>query len=193
MKRAIRKDKGYIVALLSTSFIDNQSVNYIVRQDIGKAKRVAALMDYSFEVCFESGDVWLTEDRKAGALVLYPQRKRITLKSIWLDIRLIFQAIGLSGLPKALKREARIKNLQPAEEMLYLWFIGVDKRFQHQGIGSRLLKEIIAHAQKSNLPIYLETSTVENIPWYQAFGFTIYNQLELGYTLYFLKRELSGS
>jgi ribosomal protein S18 acetylase RimI-like enzyme len=192
MNRAIRTDKGDIVELLSRSFIDNQSVNYIVQQD-SKAKRVAALMDYSFEVCYESGDVWLTEDRKASALVLYPQLKRITLKSVWLDVRLIFQAIGLSRIPKALKREARIKNLQPTEEMLYLWFIGVDKNFQHQGIGSGLLTEIIAHAQKFNLPVYLETSTVENIPWYQAYGFTIYNRLELGYTLYFLKREPSRS
>lgn len=37
--------------------------------------------------------------------------------------------------------------------------------------------------------MYLETSMPENLPWYERFGFRIYDRLELGYTLYFLKKE----
>lgn len=73
--------------------------------------------------------------------------------------------------------------------MAYLWFIGVDPLYQRSGIGSRLLKEVIADAGAKGLPIYLETSTERNLPWYQRFGFRIYDELHLTYVLYFLKHE----
>jgi Acetyltransferase (GNAT) family len=188
MKKANYDDKKTVIEILSLSFYDNQSVNYIINHGHNR-KEIAALMDYSFDVCQEFGDIWLSENREACALVLYPHTKRTTIKSVWFDIKLIFQAIGLTNIQKAIGRESKIKMLQPKVEMAYLWFIGVDPHHQHAGNGSNLLKEVIAEAQKRNLPVYLETSTLKNLPWYKRFGFEIYNQLELGYTLFFLKRE----
>jgi hypothetical protein len=189
MVRAKQENKELVVGILAKSFKENQSVNFIVRQDDIKLKRIKALMDYSFEVCHLYGEVWLSDDRKACALTLFPHQKRTTLKSVWLDIRLIIQTIGLGGIKKALNRESEIKKLQSNCEMIYLWFIGVEPLYQNSGIGSDLLKEIIANANNNNLPVYLETSTLKNLPWYEQFGFEIYNKLELGYTLFFLKRE----
>jgi len=189
MIKARIDDKARVVDLLTQSFNDNQSVNYIVKQDNKRVDRIRFLMEYSFEVCSMFGEVWLSDDRKACALVLYPQLKRTTLKSMWLDIRLIFKSIGLGDVLQALNRETQIKGLQPKNEMTYLWFVGVDPVYQHSGIGSKLLNEIISEANSKKLPIYLETSTLQNLPWYQRFGFEVYDQLELTYTLFFLKRE----
>jgi ribosomal protein S18 acetylase RimI-like enzyme len=189
MVRAKQEDKELVVSILAKSFKENQSVNFIVRQDDIKLKRIHTLMDYSFEVCRLFGEVWLSDDRKACALTLFPHQKRTTFKSVWLDIRLIQHTIGIRGIQKTLNREVLIKKLQPKENMIYLWFIGVDPVNQDKGVGSNLLKEIIATSIDKNLPIYLETSTLKNIPWYEHFGFKIYNELELGYTLFFLKRE----
>jgi len=188
MIKATSQDKSLVVRLLAESFQENKSVNYIVRQDDGKFNRIRALMDYSFEMCFQFGEVWLSEDDKACALILFPHQKRTSIRSIWLDIKLVFSAIGLSGLSKALDREGKIKAKQPKIDMAYLWFIGVDPVFHHEGIGSKLIKEIISESDAKQLPVYLETSTVKNLPWYKALGFQIYNQLELNYTLFFLKR-----
>ncbi|MES2277305.1 MAG: GNAT family N-acetyltransferase [Bacteroidota bacterium] len=182
-------DKALIIDILTRSFDENQSVNYIVKQDKKRTKRIRSLMDYSFEMCYQFGEVLLSDDRKACALILYPHLKTITLKSIWLDIKLTIQAIGLRNVIKALKREEKIKAKQSKIDMAYLWFIGVDLSCQHKGIGSKLIQQVIQYANDKNLPIYLETSTLKNIPWYQQFGFQIYDELNLGYTLYFLKRN----
>jgi ribosomal protein S18 acetylase RimI-like enzyme len=187
MIKAKTDDKALVIDLLSRSFDGNQSVNYIVRQDEKRIQRIHSLMDYSYKVCSQFGEVWLSNDQKACALLLYPHLKRTTLKSIWLDIKLMFQVIGLDGIQKAMSREAQIKKLQPKDKMTYLWFIGVDPTRQHEGIGGKLLKEIIEEANMKTLPVYLETSTLQNLPWYERFGFKIYNKLELGYTLFFLK------
>ena len=75
--------------------------------------------------------------------------------------------------------------------MYYLWFIGVDPEHQNEGIGSILLDDIIEDSERKRRPIYLETSTVKNLPWYKKFGFQIYHELNLSYKLFFLKRDLS--
>jgi len=186
MKKAEPTDKALIVEILCSSFENNLSVNYIVKQDANRCKRIAALMDYSFEMCNLFGNVWLSDDRKACALVLYPQLKKSTLKAIVLDVKLILTAIGIGGIKKALDREAKIKLKQPRKAMAYLWFIGVDPAAQHEGVGSKLLQEVINEASNKQLPVYLETSTVKNLPWYERFGLKIYDQLDLSYTLYFL-------
>jgi hypothetical protein len=188
MVRAVATDKELIVEILNHSFDANPSVNYIVPQDNKRLKRIAALMDYAFEMCLMFEDVWLSDNRKACALTLYPQHKRAILKSIWLDVKLIFNAIGVKRVKTALYRETRIKEKQQKQAMTYLWFICVDPAEQHKGIGSKLLNEVITFSDEKGLPVYLETSVPQNLPWYKRFGFTIYDQLELPYTLYFLKR-----
>ncbi|MDN3548961.1 GNAT family N-acetyltransferase [Mucilaginibacter aquaedulcis] len=189
MIRATKNDKDLIVRILSRSFDANQSVNYIVRQDNKRKERIAKLMSYSFEICSLFGDVWLSEDKSACALVLYPQNKRTTLKSIILDIKLIWQVIGIGNIIKTLNRESSIKAKQPKQPMAYVWFIGVNPEFQHQGKGSRLLRDLLADAREKDLPVFLETSTVRNLPWYESYNFKIYDQLDLTYKLFFLKQS----
>lgn len=72
MRSATRNDKLLITDLLSASFNDNLSVNYIVRQDEKRKRGIRALIDYSFEVCYRFGEVLLSDDGKACALLLYP-------------------------------------------------------------------------------------------------------------------------
>ena len=191
MKKAEYNDKDLIVDILTKSFETNQSVNYIVKQDAKKANRIKALMDYSFEVRYLFGSVYLSDDKKACALVLYPDKKKTTIKSILLDVKLILACVGLENIEKTLKREAMIKKIQPKELMYYLWFIGVDPANQNTGIGSELLKELIEDSKLKDRPIFLETSTLKNLPWYKKFGFNIYHEAELSYKLFFLNRSLA--
>ncbi len=73
--------------------------------------------------------------------------------------------------------------------MYYLWYIGVEPTEQNKGIGGNLLSEVIENATSMDRKFFLETSTLQNIPWYKKFGFKIYHEMDLGYRLYFMKRE----
>ena len=189
MIKATYKDKDRVVDILAESFDDNQSVNYIVKQDKKRNQRIRKLMAYSFDICYLYGEVFLTNDKSGCALILFPDKKKNNLKSMLLDIKLIVSCIGISNIKKAMKRESKIKELQPKKLMYYLWFIGVDSDKQNKGIGSALIKEVIEDAHSKQRPVYLETSTLKNIPWYEKFGFKIYNELNLGYPLFFMKKE----
>ncbi|WPU95626.1 GNAT family N-acetyltransferase [Mucilaginibacter sabulilitoris] len=188
MITATIKDKPMAIDILTRSFVGNKSVNYIIKNKNNK-EQVKALMAYSFDICMRFGKVYFSDNRQGCALLLFPKGKRNSLYTLWLDIKLIVKAVGLTRIGIPLKRESTIKKLQLKEEHLYLWFIGVHPNSQHQGIGSELLSDIIGIAASMNLPLCLETSTVKNIPWYKKNDFEIYKQLDFGYLLYFLKKK----
>jgi ribosomal protein S18 acetylase RimI-like enzyme len=189
MIEASYSDKDTIVDILANSFNDNKSVNYIIKQDAQREKRIRVLMAYSFKVCHAFGRVVLSEDKKACALVVFSDQKKTTLRSILWDLQLVVNCIGIAGVTKAMRRGDRIKKLQPKEPLYYLWFIGVQPEVQNKGIGSVLLCELMEDAEAKQRTFCLETSTLNNIPWYLKWGLEIYNELDLGYKLVFLKRK----
>lgn len=189
MNRALYADKKWIVDILVNSFADNKSVNYIIKQDGRKLKRIEALMSYSFDLCFRYGEIFVTKDKQGCVLILIPEKKPVTLQTILLDIKLVFSAIGWTNIRKAAVRESQIKGYHPKIPMFYLWFIGVNTDAQNKGIGSALLMSVINEAMLQKRVICLETSTEKNVPWYRKHGFDIYKELDFGYKLYCMKRE----
>lgn len=188
MRKATSSDKSTILDILTKSFDTNKSVNYVVKQDRRRIDRIRNLMDYSFNVCNEFGEVWMSDDNQACALILFPDRKRSSLRSILWDLKLASSVIGLDRVGAVLKREAMIKANHPKEPIAYLWFIGVNPLLQGKGVGSAFIQEVVKECEGKRRPIYLETSTERNLPFYKKFGFEIFKQLQLTYTLYQLRR-----
>jgi ribosomal protein S18 acetylase RimI-like enzyme len=188
MRRANGIDRKSAVDILADSFIDNRSVNYVVRQDSRKKERIRGLMEYSFDICNAFGEVWISDDGKACALILLPDKKTFSIRALLWDVELAISVIGLRKVRAVMEREHRIKSFHPKEPICYLWFIGVNPSQQHKGIGSAFIQEVIEECERKKRPIYLETSVLRNLPWYQKFGFEIFQTLELSYTLYLLRR-----
>lgn len=188
MKKALPSQKAQVIEILTESFEKNKSVNYVVKQDDRRKERIRGLMNYSYNVCNAFGEVWISEDEQACALVLYPDKKRTTLSAVLWDIKLAVSVIGLSRVGQVLARESKIKAFHPKHPFSYLWFIGVNPTFQNSGKGSRLLEEIIMQSERDSRPIYLETSVDRNLPWYQKFGFENFQSFDLTYTLYMMRR-----
>lgn len=188
MRQANHNDRERIVDILAASFNDNKSVNYIIKQDRKRIGRLKGLMRYSFDVCQLFGDVFITNDDNGCALILKPDRKKISLQSLLLDAKLVASVLGVENIKKASARETIISKTHPKGLLYYLWFISVDPGEQNKGIGSELLRNVIAEGEKENRVMCLETSTEKNIPWYKKFGFTIYQELDFGYRLYCMKK-----
>ncbi|SDE66021.1 Acetyltransferase (GNAT) family protein [Mucilaginibacter pineti] len=192
MRKADAADQPLVAGILAQSFSDNLSVNYVTAGTDQQLRR-SALMNYAVKVCSLFGEVLISEDAHACALLLYPEQKKTTFLSLLLDLELVWNCTGISKALAVMKREKAIHSLQLSGHNAYLWFIGVNPLFQHKGIGSRLLSEVIAYCEKQHRTVILETSTLKNIPWYKSFGFQTYATLDLGYKLFFLKKEFSAT
>ena len=188
MIHATPKHKNLIIQILCDSFDKNKSINYIVKQDQLRKQRIRILMEYSYNIAMKFGEVFISENHLSCALVLYPEKKKLSLNTIFSDLNLVFNCIGISRIGKVLEKEKKTKVCHPSILFTHLWFIGVSPKAQGKGIGQNLLHEIIAHSTKIGRPVYLETSMTENLKFYEKFGFEIYNTVDISYKIYFLRR-----
>ncbi|MPR37421.1 GNAT family N-acetyltransferase [Salmonirosea aquatica] len=189
MVEATHQDRELAIEILAQSFQDNLSVNYLIPQDSKRMQRIRELMAYSFDLCTLYGKAVLSENKKACALVIFPDLKRTSVQSLLLSGRLIFKAMGIGNIGKALSRENQVAQNHPSTPIYHLWFLGVLPESQGRGIGGKLLDELLADAVRMNRSVYLETSTLRNISWYEGHGFSIYGKILLSYTLYLMRNN----
>ncbi len=141
-------------------------------------------MEYSYFVSNTFGEIYLSENQLACALLIDPTKKKTTLSSIYWDLKLVFNCIGIFNIGKVLKRETLIKQNHPKEDFIHLWYIGVKKSEQGKGVGTQLMHHIINDYSLKNKPIYLETSMEKNFPFYEKLGFKLISEMEsVGYPL----------
>lgn len=186
----ITDEKKVVIDILCKSFSENKSVKFVVKQDSKRELRTKKLMEYSYFHGKKFGRIYISKDEKACAIVLMPSQKKTSIKSILWDLKLVFGCMGISNVKKVLKREGEIKKHHPNFPFLHLWYIGVDPSFQGRAKGTEMMSQIIHDAKELNLPIYLETSTERNFPFYEKLGFKMISEINnLGYPLKMYLKE----
>lgn len=178
--------KKEIIQVLTDSFLENKSVNYIIKKDNYKRKRVAALMEYSYSYAIAFGKVYQHKTQPAFGLLIDTSKKKTTLKSIFWDFKFIFKCVGFKNFKNVVVREKILQSKLPKEKFYHLWFVGVSKDLQGKGIGSELIQQILTDCKDA--PLCLETSMPQNFPFYEKLGFECYEEMtDLGYLLKFYK------
>lgn len=176
--------RNRVVEILTQSFKENKSTNFVIKQDEKRDKRLKKLIEYSIFYGDRFGEVFLSEDKNSCYIIIDTEKKKTTLRSILWDLRLIFQCIGIKNINKVIKRESLIKANHPKENFIHLWYIGVIPSKQGLGNGTKLMRKIIESAQARNKKIYLETSTERNFKFYERLGFKEDTTLDqLGFSL----------
>ncbi len=73
----------------------------------------------------------------------------------------------------------RLDARHPREPHWYLGTLGVHPRHQGRGIGSALLGAWLAEVDREPHPVYLETDSEENVPFYARAGFEVAERLSV--------------
>ncbi|PKA99581.1 acetyltransferase (GNAT) family protein [Flavobacteriaceae bacterium MAR_2009_75] len=177
MVRAKHEHKQLVVDILSKSFEKNMSVNFVVNGDTDKIPKLIA---YCFDVGIEQGAVFVSDDQNAAAIILFPEKKNTTIKSIIRDMSLAFNVISIGRVLTVMRREKLIKSKQPQSPFIHLWYIGVYPEKTRKGVGSNLLNEVIQFCDTQAKDIYLETSNERNINFYLKHGFVHFDSIKEG-------------
>jgi GNAT superfamily N-acetyltransferase len=83
------------------------------------------------------------------------------------------------AIPQIIKWFARWCHLDPEEPHVHLGPLGVAADAQGQGIGTALMHRYIEHLERERFAGYLETDKLENVRFYQKFGFTVEREEQL--------------
>jgi Acetyltransferase (GNAT) domain len=191
MKILGKKEIGVVNLILTNAFVNNKSVNYALKKKHDK-DLISMLMAYSIKKGEMYGDIWLNAESNACCILIDPSRsKKTTLNSLWWDVKLIFNVIGISNLKKIIDKENITNKFLPKDlDYIHLWFIGVDNDVQGKGFGCDFMSKIITYYTEKKSAICLETSTLKNLPFYKKLGFEVYHKVNFGFDFYFLIKYL---
>ena len=80
---------------------------------------------------------------------------------------------------RALRTQAQIEHLHAGQSPphWYLGYLGTRRGRQGQGLGTQLLREVLAGADTDGVPAYLESSNERNLPLYERNGFRVIGDL----------------
>lgn len=167
------KDAELVADILGQAFEDDPVMNYIQpdRSFIPRYFKAVFRKYYA-----PGGLSRVTPDHTGAALWLPPG------VSTWIPP--LFYALAWTGRylvrkngPGMIVRAERllrhVDRARPVQTHYYLHALGVVRKRQGQGIGSRLLRETLSWCDRDRKPAYLECSNEKNLPLYRRHGFYV--------------------
>lgn len=181
--RLPRQDGARAAAVLAEAFAGDPVFTHLMPEPGSRRRAVEAIMRVFVRTMMLSSDAYATSGDMEGVLfVTFPGRRRLSLwsipalaKSLLLPLRLA-RHVSLRDL----MRRARLLS-KPTSEMrrrvkalgshVHVDMIAVGERYRGQKLMSRMLRAVLAEAEKRGERCVLETETETNEQIYRHFGF----------------------
>ncbi|WP_343601080.1 GNAT family N-acetyltransferase [Mycobacterium sp.] len=115
-----------------------------------------------------------------GAAALWdpPNRWKQSRRAQLVTALPLFRAFGFRAAA-ARGAMATISRDHPEEPHWYLAVIGSEPALRGKGFGQALLRSRLDRCDAEHCPAYLESSKVDNVPYYQRFGFEVTGEIAL--------------
>jgi ribosomal protein S18 acetylase RimI-like enzyme len=162
---------------LARAFFDYELMRYAAPDDRRRGPGVDLLYGAILWDCLRWGEVWATAEGNGVAAWLPPHTPMATF---WRQARAGMLALplrfGIRGFRRLLAYDAVAQHLHHAHAGMPHWYlavIGVEPKFQGQGLGGALMQPILARADAERLHCYLETQIPANVRLYEKHGFEV--------------------
>lgn len=179
MKNIIRLDPSQVKeasTLLCRAFYQDPLVQYIVPDEARRTHVLPPFYRLVVRYALRYGEVYTTPEVEGVACWLTPGN---TAVSTWRLLRVAPTALFSFSLSEQGRNIIYSRYTDEVHARVisrphwYLWGLGVEPSCQHQGIGSQLIRSILARADQDGLSCYLETTTEVNVAFYEKHGFSV--------------------
>ena len=180
--RAARRDEAALLGeVLADAFAEDPVFAWLIPPQLrGRDNRMHTFFTSMSRGYLRGGKpCYLTGDASAAALWAAPGAWAMPLSQVILEAApngLAFRR----GLFRALRTQAQIEHLHAGQSPphWYLGYLGARRGRQGQGLGTQLLREVLACADTDGVPAYLESSNERNLPLYERNGFRVIGELQ---------------
>jgi predicted GNAT family N-acyltransferase len=175
--------------ILAAAFQTNLSVNDTVRNDAKRNARLLELMRYAVALGKRRNGLHISSDEHSVAVCFDPTQNTSFLTETLAQLKLVHKVIGWDRLFYIAQKDKQVSSRRPAYPHYYLFLLGTHPAAQGTGSGSKLLAQLLQHAQQEGKEVYLETSVEKNIPFYEKRGFEVFDtwQVREGYLIRFMR------
>ena len=174
-----------IRTLLARAYVEDPLLAWVFPDEQDRQEATAAWLGVSVERYVDAGEVDVVRDPDLAAVALW----RLPSATPAGPSGLLPTA---GGLLRALIGPARAAEVaagfaaapQPAGDVAaaYLHFLAVAPDARRRGLGGRLLDGVLARARAEGLPLRLDTTNRDNLPFYEAHGLHVRSEVRLGPT-----------
>jgi ribosomal protein S18 acetylase RimI-like enzyme len=179
-KEELASLENEFAAVLSRAFHDDPYYGYIMPNRNKSQEQIHWWMKLLLNYTLKYGDIYYTDDHKAIAMWLGPEKPVVEdIKILSMGLILYPFKIGLRNFMRLLDIDGQWKKEHKKEDKrhYYLMAIGVEPEFQQKGMGSRLMQVGLKKADDEKLECFLETVTPEDVRFYEKHSFkAFYNK-----------------
>jgi ribosomal protein S18 acetylase RimI-like enzyme len=180
IRRAGPADARVVVDVLCQAFDADPVINWVVRQDGGRAGAFNWLFTVALDLVLPHGHVHLTEDGRGTALWAPPGRWGVGWVREFGRLPGFARAVGVRRLGRVARAVAMLEAKHPRRPHYYLAELAVLPPFQGRGVGSALLRHQLAVCDGEGVPAYLENSNPRNTALYISHGFRVVERHLMG-------------
>ena len=180
VRRATARDIDAACAVLADAFADSPWTRWTVDAD-RHGERIEALQRLAMErLALPFGEVWVACEGLVivGVAMWMPPNVEVPA-DVLLGVDPIQEELEGARHEASRTAEAAAAHLRPAEPHYFLGTVGVRRNRQRRGIGAALLQPVLGRAVAEAAWVYLETSTLENVAFYERLGFTVTGEQEI--------------
>jgi len=180
VRRAGRDDLVRAARVLGDAFKDEPWTRWTV-DGRDHQRRVEGLQFLALEhVGFPYGEVWVAE--VAGTIesvAVWMHSDRAVPDAVWAATAGPQASLAGDRHEAALAAQDLVSMAHPLSRHLYLATIGTRGPWSGRGLGTAVLHQGLARADADGLPAFLETSTEDNVRFYEAFGFVVTDEIAI--------------
>ncbi|MDB4348172.1 GNAT family N-acetyltransferase [bacterium] len=160
------------IEILAEAFSDDPVINWCCNHPAS----LAPFFAFTLPMFIEQHLTYLDPLGRGAASWLGPEQ-RLHWPVTFATAATVFSFGGSTGMYRLVRSGMQTERYHPKRPHYYLFAIGVKSGHKGQGIGTRLIAEMLRHCDNSNMPAYLENSKPENLPFYEGHGFEIQREI----------------
>lgn len=169
--------------VMGKAFLNDPMWKYLVPDEARRALVVLLSMNILVRYSLLYGEIYTTPTLDGVACWLPPGESTPTFsRLVRIGIHSAPLQLGWTGFHRYTAVEnycGEVHKRTVSGMHWYLWELGVEPSCQGQGIGGMLIQPVIARADASSLPCYLETMNERNVPFYEKHGFKVVSDAEV--------------
>lgn len=190
MRPADRSEFPQLADVLVRAFWHDPFHQWLFPDEAVRPRRQRLLFERVLDIYDTHGAVFTTDEQGGAALWDPPRDGGPSLVELFSFVVRVLPVFGARALRIA-QGMAPMATLHPEEPHWYLSILGTDPAVQKSGVGTALLRPILARCDRDGTSAYLEASRIENVPYYERFGFEVVAPLAMprgGPVVYRMKR-----
>jgi GNAT superfamily N-acetyltransferase len=164
---------------LTRAFCDDPLLRFVLPDDARWRAIAPDFFGTLFDLRLAGGEILVADEGAAVSLWTPPEGNRMGREWTQQRWELLQARFATDERERWGRFEAVSGELRPAEPHWYLGVLGTRPDRQGRGLGREVCGPMLERADREGMPVYLETATPGNLPFYARLGFGVSRGLEV--------------